>query len=62
MDGRGGGVGGSKGGEGEKGKEDGKKPWQRAAVGATPFLELPAEGWRAYSNGGWGGGDQQEAS
>lgn len=31
----------SKGGEEEKGKEDGKKPRQRAVEGATPFLELP---------------------
>lgn len=49
------------GGEEEKGKEGGKEQRQRAAVGATPFLELPVEGWQAYRNGG-GGGDQQEAS
>lgn len=43
------------GGKEEKGKEGGKEPRQRAVVGATPFLELPAEGWRAYRNGGRGG-------
>lgn len=57
MDGRGeGGEGKVRGGgKEEKGKEGGKEPRQRAVVGATPFLELPAEGWRAYRNGGRGG-------
>lgn len=40
------------GGKEEKGKEGGKEP-QR--WGLPPFLELPAEGWRAYRNGGRGG-------
>lgn len=43
------------GGKEEKGKDGGKELRQRAGVGATPFLELPAEGWRAYRNGGRGG-------
>ncbi len=42
-------------GKEEKGKEGGKELRQHAAVGATPFLELPVEGWRAYRNGGRGG-------
>lgn len=42
------------GGKEEKGKEGGKEPRQR--WGLAPFLELPAEGWRAYRNGGRGGG------
>lgn len=52
------------GGKEEKGKEGGKELRQHAAVGAAPFLELPAEGWRAYRNGGCGAGEggQQEAS
>lgn len=48
------------GGKEEKEKKGGKEPRQHAVVGVTPFLELPAEGWRAYRNGG--GEHQQEAS
>lgn len=33
------------GGKEEKGKEGGKELRQHAAVGAAPFLELPAEGY-----------------
>lgn len=46
-------------GKKRKGKEGGK---ELAVVGATLVLELPAEGWRAYRNGGRGWRDQQEAS
>lgn len=40
------------GGKEEKRKKGGKESRQQTVVGATPFLELPAEGWRAYRNDG----------
>lgn len=47
-----------RGGEGKvrraRREREGRREGAEAVVGATPFLELPAEGWRAYRNGGGG--------